>query len=253
MRDVEHPGAGESFLTQHNRLYDDLSYLWRVISPPEEYEEEVAEVVNLIREHAACEPKTLLDLGCGGGHNDFWLKRNFTVTGVDLSEKMLELARELNPEARYLTGDMRTVRLGETFDVVFIADAIDYMLTEDDLRAAFETAYAHLNPGGIFITYAEETKERFEQNKTKTITGQQGPIELTGIENYYDPDPRDTTYEMTFVYLIRQRGPLSVEMDYHVMGVFEIPTWIALLEDAGFEVHMMEYEDAGPLFVGVKS
>jgi SAM-dependent methyltransferase len=237
-------------MPQHNRLYDDLAWIWPILSPPEEYEEEVAEVVSLINEHALIETKTLLDLGCGGGHNDFWLKRTFTVTGVDLSESMLALARQLNPEVCYLTGDMRSVQLRETFDVVFIADAIDYLLTEDDLRAAFETAYAHLNPGGVFITYAEETKERFEQNKTKTITRKQGSIELTSIENYYDPDPEDTTYEMTFVYLIREKRKLRVETDHHVMGLFETATWIELLEEAGFEVRMVAYEGVGPMFVG---
>jgi SAM-dependent methyltransferase len=238
-------------MTQHNRLYEDLAWLWPIISPPEGYEEEMTEVVSLIREHARREAKTLLDLGCGGGHNDTWLKQTFAITGVDLSEPMLALARQLNPEVRYLTGDMRSIRLGETYDVVFVGDAIDYMLTEDDLRAAFETAYAHMNPGGVFVTYAEETKKRFEQNKTKTITRQQDDMELTSIENYYDPDPQDTTYEMTFVYLIRDKGRLSVETDYHVMGLFEMATWIELLEEVGFEVRMVAYEGAGPVFIGV--
>jgi len=244
-------------MPQHNRLYDDLAWLWPIISPPDEYEEEVAEIISLIQDHTRREswqePLTLLDLGCGGGHNDYWLKHTFAVTGVDLSEPMLALARQLNPEVRYLIGDMRSVRLGEMFDVVFIADTIDYMLTEDDLRAAFETAYTHLNPGGVFCTFAEETRERFEQNKTKTIIRKHGDIELTSIDNYYDPDPEDTTYEMTFVYLIREKGQLTMETDHHVMGMFEVATWIELLEEVGFEVEMVEYEETGPVFVGVKS
>ena len=39
-------------------------------------------------------------------------------------------------------GDLRSVRLGETFDAVLVHDAIDYMTTEVELRAAFETARA---------------------------------------------------------------------------------------------------------------
>ena len=48
---------------------------------------------------------------------------------------MLALSATLNPECEHLEGDMRTLRLGRTFDVVFIHDAISYLTTEDDLRA----------------------------------------------------------------------------------------------------------------------
>jgi len=64
------------------------------------------------------------------------------------------------------------VRLGRTFDAVMAADAMDYMLTEDDLRAAFRTAFEHLRPGGVYVTYAEFTPERFRQDRTKvTLSG----------------------------------------------------------------------------------
>ncbi len=240
-------------MTQSPRLYNDLTWLWPILSPPDDYEEEIAEIISLLDEFAPQKPKSLLDLGCGGGHNDYWLKRHLSITGVDLSEPMLALARDLNPEVRYLPGDMRSLRLDETFDVVFIADAIDYMLTEADLRAVFETAHVHLNPGGLFITYAEETKERFQQNKTNTVTRQHDDIDLTSIENYYDPNPDDTTYEMTFVYLIREKGQLSIETDHHVMGVFPLATWIEVLEEVGFAVELVEYEGAGEVFVGRKN
>jgi hypothetical protein len=44
------------------------------------------------------------------------------------------------------------VRLKRTFDAVLVHDAITYMLTEDDLRATFATARAHLQRGGIFVS-----------------------------------------------------------------------------------------------------
>jgi predicted TPR repeat methyltransferase len=109
------------------RLYGDLAWTWPVISPPEDYVGEAETFCTAIREHAQVDVKTLLDLGCGGGHNDRTLKQHFEVTGVDVSEAMLSLARRLNPEVTYALGDMRTVRLGKTFDAVIVADSIDYM------------------------------------------------------------------------------------------------------------------------------
>ncbi|MEW5872305.1 MAG: class I SAM-dependent methyltransferase [Chloroflexota bacterium] len=235
------------------RLYADLAWLWPLISPPEDYVSEAGEFVQAIRQHARIEVKTLLDLGCGGGHNDHTLRQHFQVTGVDLSEEMLGLARRLNPDVAYQVGDMRSLRLGQVFDAVLIADSIDYMLTEADLRAAFATAYAHLRPGGVFVTYAEETREHFEQNGTYLHTHSQSDLEVVMLENYYDPDPADSTYEMTFVYLIRQAGRLRIETDQHVGGIFSLPTWSRLLQEVGFEVKVLDFEEGGcPMFVGLR-
>lgn len=112
--------------------------------------------------------KSLLDLGCGGGHSDYTLKKHFEVTGVDVSEAMLALAKRLNPEVTYSLGDMRTVQLGKTFDAVTIFDSINYMLAVEDLGAAFVTAFKHLKPGGGFLTLVEETPERSQQNRARS-------------------------------------------------------------------------------------
>ena len=227
------------------RMYSDLAWLWPVVSPPEDYAEEVEQAVRLIEEHRRIPVHTLLDLGCGGGHNDRWFKQHFRVTGVDLSPAMLDLARQLNPECTYHEGDMRSVRLGVTFDAVVIADSIDYMLNEADLLQAFTTAYTHLHPGGILITYAEEYRERFDQNATTSDTNARGNLEVTLIENTYDPDDRDTTYEYTLIYLVRHTGELQVELDHHILGLFSLSTWEALLREAGFEILQEDTDDQG--------
>ena len=77
---------------------------------------------------------TLLELGSGGGNNASHLKKHFQMTLVDLSPGMLEVSRKLNPECEHLQGDMRSVRLGRSFDAVFMHDAIAYMTSAEDLR-----------------------------------------------------------------------------------------------------------------------
>jgi len=149
---------------------------------------------------------------------------------------MLRLARRLNPEVTYRRGDMRSVRLGRTYDGVLISDAVGYMRTERDLERAFATAFHHLKAGGAFVTYAEHARERFEPNWTQAIHGRRGNVEVVFVENRYDPDPRDTTFEATFVYLIRRGGRLTVETDRHVLGLFPEATWRRSLQAAGFQV-----------------
>jgi len=84
------------------------------------------------------------------------------MTLVDLSEEMLKVSRRLNPECDHHQGDMRTVRLGRTFDAVFVHDAVDYMTGEADLRQAIETAFVHCRPGGIAVFVPDSTAETLE-------------------------------------------------------------------------------------------
>ena len=139
------------------------------------------------------------------------------------------------------------------FDAVIIADSIDYMLTEGDLRAAFFTAFAHLKSGGVFCTYAEVTRERFQQNWTKCSTYARGDIDIAFLHNNYDPDPTDTTYESTFVWLIRRAGKLEIETDHHLGGIFPLQSWLDLLREVGFEVTLIETPFEAPMFACVKS
>jgi SAM-dependent methyltransferase len=240
--------------TDERRMYGDLAWLWPLMGQPEE-EDWIAEseqFVSAIRKHSRIEAKTLLNLGCGGGKNDYTLKKHFTVTGADISEAMLANAKRLNPEIEYVVGDMRTARLGKTFDAAMIADSIDYMQTADDLRAAFVTAFEHLKPGSVFCTCAEVTRERFRQNETECSTYARDDIDIAFMHNNYDPDPTDTTYESTFVWLIRRSGKLEIETDHHLGGIFPLQTWLDLLREVGFEVALIESEWDAPMFVCTK-
>jgi SAM-dependent methyltransferase len=235
------------------RMYGDLARLWPFISSPENYVGEAELFARLIKKYSRIKVRSLLHLGCGGGHLDLTLKKHFRITGVDLSEDMLRLARELNSDVEYVRGDMRTVRLRRAFDAVVIADSITYMTSERDLRRAFVTAFGHLGPGGVFCTYAELTSERFEQNKTDVTTRKRGDTEVVFVENAFDPDSGDTTCEFTFIYIIRRGRKLRVEIDRHVVGLFRKQTWVRLLKDVGFTVKQIECPgEHVPIFVCAK-
>ncbi|MFC1972548.1 class I SAM-dependent methyltransferase [Chloroflexota bacterium] len=106
------------------RAYSELAWTEPIIAPPEEYTEETEQYSKAIKEHSKIEVRTLFHLGCGAGGNDYTFKKHYNVTGVDISENMLEIARRLNPEVVYYHGDMRTIELGECFDAVAVPDSI---------------------------------------------------------------------------------------------------------------------------------
>jgi hypothetical protein len=126
-----------------HRLYRELASWWPLISPPEEYAEEAAFAASLLRT-ANPPTRTVLELGSGGGNNAFHLKNEFEMTLVDVSDEMLTVSRQLNPDCDHLRGDMRTLRLGRSFDAVFVHDAIDYMITAG--RVASRCSYLTTSP-----------------------------------------------------------------------------------------------------------
>jgi len=221
---------------KYHRLYNDLAWLWPLWGSVEEYREESEEAVKLIEKHAQIEVKSLLDITCGGGKNLFHFKKYFDADGLDISNAMLDNARKLNPECNFYLADMRYYDLKRQFDSIYINDGIAYITSADDLLRTFRCAYDHLKPGGVMICYAEFCKDDLAQNKTQSTVSKTDAMEITFIENNYDSDPDDDTFEAVMIYLIREKGNFRIEHDFHICGTFTLDVWRDLLQDAGFKV-----------------
>ncbi len=248
-------------MTGQHRFYGDLAPWWPLISAPEEYTEEAAFAASLLRTTTSTAPgrrPTLLELGSGGGNNAFHLKADFDPTLVDLSPEMVAVSQRLNPECAHHVGDMRTVRLDSEFDAVFVHDAIEYMTSEDDLRQAVATAYAHCRPGGVAVLVPDDILENFAP--TADCGGHDAP-DGSGVRYLSwttDPDPTDSTSTTEYAFLIREAdGTVSVAQDTHVLGLFPRELWIRVLTEAGFaarSVAEITTEEHRPreFFVGVR-
>jgi SAM-dependent methyltransferase len=216
------------------RVYSDLAAWWPLISPPAEYMEEAAHLAEVFGS-AAAPVRRVLDLGSGGGGVAVHLKDRFTVTLVDLSEEMLEVSRRLNPGCEHIRGDMRTIRLGRTFDAVLVHDAVDYMTTEKDLGQVIETAFAHCGPGGIAAFVPDHIADTFREG-----TGGGGSGDATGRhasfrEWTWDPDPADDWIQAEYEFVLRSAdATVEVVRETHRLGAFSRATWLRLLSGAGF-------------------
>lgn len=218
-----------------HRFYGELAEWWPLLSPPGEYEEEAAFVAELLTTAAPGPVRTVLELGSGGGHNAVHLGARFDLTLVDLSEPMLEVSRRLNPSARHVHGDMRTVRLGERFDAVFVHDAIEYMTSEDDLRAAMVTVYEHCRPGGTAVLVPDHTAETFAPGTDCGGTDGSDGRAARYLEWTWDPDPGDTCVSTEYVFVLRRPdGATETVHETHVTGLYPASTWRDLLTDVGF-------------------
>ena len=224
------------------RLYRELADWYPLLTPVEDYVEEAAFYRRLFETHCRRPPRTLLDLGSGGGHNAAHLKAALSCTLVDLAPAMLEVSRRLNPECAHIRGDMRSVRLGRVFDCVLVHDAVSYMASRSDLAGAVATAFAHTAPGGIALFQPDFVAETFEPG-VETGGSDAGGRGLRYLEWRWIPEPNGKTYVTDMAYLLRdESGAVEVFHDRHVMGLFPKAAWLEQIAAAGFEPIAIPFE-----------
>lgn len=240
-------------------IYGELAPWFHLLTPPEEYADEAAAILALLREHVDGPLETLLELGSGGGNTASHLRHEIHLTLSDLSPAMLALSQTINPDVEHIAGDMRTLRLERVFDAVLVHDAICYMTTEADLLAAIKTAFEHLRPGGVAVFEPDHVRETFEpatdhggEDESPHADGRPSRG-LRYLEWVSDPDPTDTTYQVDYALLLRHDdGSVEIRQDRHTEGLFSRATWLQLMASAGFDAEEREDAWERTVFVGVR-
>ncbi|HEY7410211.1 MAG TPA: class I SAM-dependent methyltransferase [Vicinamibacteria bacterium] len=235
------------------RLYTELAAWWPLFSPPSHYGEEAADLLPALLGATLPPPRTLLELGCGGGSLAFHLKRRLELTLTDRSPQMLAVSRAANPECAHALGDMRTLDLGRTFDLVLVHDAVMYMTDEASLRAALRTAARHCRPGGAVVAMPDCVRETFAP---ATESGGEDAPDGRGLrylEWTWDPDPDDDTCVSAFALVLREAdGSVRFEGDRHLFGIFPRASWLAWMRAEGLDVTARTDPWRRDVFTGVK-
>ncbi|MCA0458845.1 MAG: class I SAM-dependent methyltransferase [Chloroflexi bacterium] len=231
------------------KMYAELAKWWPLLSPADEYVEEATFFLQSLHDAGVKEGSTLLELGSGGGSNAYHFKQVYTLTLTDLSPEMLAVSQSINPKCEHIAADMRTLRLGREFDVVFAHDALDYMLTEADVRQALEIAYLHLKPGGVALFVPDHMRETFEPDSDHGGRDGEDGRGLRYLEWTFDPDENDTTYTTHYVFMLREGDTMHVEHDQHTCGLFPRAFWLQTLAAVGFQTTHLEDNFGRDLFL----
>jgi SAM-dependent methyltransferase len=124
--------------------YYDLIYLSK------DYADEAQKVISKL-DHPR---PLLLELGSGsGGHANVLTQLGCTVTGIDLSHSMVQIANEKKIDNfKAFQGDIRDFSLNEEFDAaISLFHVISYLSSNSDVNDCLRAVHRHLKPNGIFI------------------------------------------------------------------------------------------------------
>jgi predicted TPR repeat methyltransferase len=126
----------------------------------------------------------ILDLGCGTGLAGVpFAPLATSLTGIDLAEKMLEVAAEKNIYSQLLKSDMATYlnEQHQAFDLIIAADALVYI---GDLTILFRGVANALRPGGWFAFNTEITdQDDFTMNQSGRFSHQKNYIDALATQN----------------------------------------------------------------------
>jgi len=143
----------------------------------------------------------ILDLCCGTGQLAQTLcQRGYVVTGLDGSSEMLEFARENAPGVEFIIDDARYFRLPAEYDVVIsMFDALNHVMSIDELTEVFRNVFNCLKPAGLFLF-----DMNLEPGYIANWNGYHGFIEddhVCVFPNSYDPENHTGKIDFTLFRL----------------------------------------------------
>jgi len=214
------------------------------------YENEARQVEAWIRSRHPT-ARTLLDVACGTGEHAKYLKANFHVDGLDLSEEFVEVARRKNPECEYFCGDMSKFRLNKSYDVVMsLFSSIGYVRTEARLRQTIANLGAHLAPGGIVIVEPWLKPEDWKVGAPRMFTVDEPDFKVCRMNT---TSLREGHSCMDFHFLVGTGDGVRHFHEEHVLGLFTVEQMTEAFRSCGLAV---EHDPKGlfgrGLYIGKK-
>ncbi len=127
------------------------SQLYDLIHANKDYEEDVKNVLTLLREfHILGEINSLLDFGCGTGkHLSIFRSLNFDVQGYDLSKEMISIASQNNPEI-FFSSDLNRILAGNDL-VVSLFDVLSYQTNPEMLETYLRQVFSKVAKNGFAL------------------------------------------------------------------------------------------------------
>ncbi len=212
------------------------------------YEKWRDRIVELLKEYGI-KDGLILDLGCGTGTmTELLAEAGYDMTGVDISEEMLELAAEKRSasghDILYLLQDMREFELyGTVKAVVSVCDSVNYITEEADLLQVFRLVNNYLDPKGIFL-FDLNTVYKYETLLGENTIAENREEGSFIWENYYDPEEMLNQYDLTL--FIRQKDGLYKRYEEtHFQRAYSEEQIRGLVKEAGMELLRICDADTG--------
>ncbi len=221
----------ERYANFYDNLYED-----------KDYEKECNFIKKIFELYSTKEIRSILDLGCGTGSHAFvFAGMGYSVTGVDQSESMLNIATtkaaDKNLDIRFQRQDIRNLNLSQQFDAAIAMFAVmGYQVSNKDFEDALVSVYNHLSPAGLLIFdvwFGPAVLVERPQDRVKIVN-----LPNRKIIRYAHPilDVIHQTCEVNYTVLEITQQKTTEISEHHLVRYFFYQEILYFLEKNGFEV-----------------
>lgn len=201
-----------------------------------DYAAEAQNLKAIIAGRRRSDGSALLDVACGTAAHAVHLADDFEITGIDLEQTMIELAKERCPKGTFLAGDMRDFDLQRTFDVVIcLFSSIGFMKTKADLDAAIGNMARHLEPGGVLLVEPWITPDNFTGGFSQVVSIDEPELKVARVTR---SDREGDLSILDMQYLIATPDRLEHIAERYELGLFTEEEYLAAFKRAGLEVEL---------------
>ena len=199
-----------------------------------DYRAEVQYLTAVIDQNLRSGGDRLLDVACGTGRHIEHLKKRFAVEGLDISEELLELARQQNPDVLFHQADMVHFELARQFDVVTcLFSSIGYVRTAENLRQAINCMAKHVVLGGVVLIEPWFTPDTWRPGTVHAMLIDEPELKIARVNTSFS---RGRLSYFDLHYLIGTPQGTEHFVERHELGLFDRDEMTTAFEAAGLEV-----------------
>lgn len=218
-------------------LYGELAALYDTLYSWKPYDKEAQTLRQLLHSSGIPDGSRILEAACGTGSYLQQLRGTFRVSGFDISDSMLALAREKLPDIPLFHADMRDFSVAQPVDgLLCLFSSVGYLLSEADYARAARSFAAAVRPGGALIVEPWVAPDQLDEQKVSMISAGDEQRKIGRASRVW----REGHVSVVDChYLVARPQGIEHFHDQHRMAMFEAEFQRRIFDAAGFETLFM--------------
>lgn len=223
--------------------FQDYAYYYNAFYKDKDYAKEARQIDEILKKYGK-NIHSVINYGCGTGKHDIELSRiGYSCTGIDLSETMIEVAKQNSKEEQkkinFFVADIRKFESEKKYDaVISLFHVMSYQNSNEDIVAAFQSARKALEKDNLFLFdlwYGSGVLTNPPVVRVKEVEDDQYRLVRIARPVMYDKrNVVDVCYE---VLVINKKTNITKTIkEVYSMRYFFRPELEILLKQAGFEL-----------------
>ena len=218
-------------------FYTELAKHYDKIYHDVDYKKQILFFIKLLERFKKTQSKKILDVACGTGtHADYLQKLGFEVTGLDISEEMLNEARKKNTKVKFSQGDMNKFQLDEKFGtIICFFNSILYNKNYQEMKGALLKFFSHLEDGGVLIFDTVDKSIGIDSKKEQGHEYRNKDINIL-FKPQWIYNQKKNIMDLMIDFVVNGK----TLHDHHTMGAFSIHELTKIAEEIGFKVYVLQ-------------